>query len=431
MSDSPLGDQAAVEQDARAIHVDHAKGMLVGDHGTQSNSSTHVDQVGRDSYVAGRDQYVIHPEGARQCKCGIYAVGACRECGLPMCSRHGASLNDVFLCSTHWQGQQQTDEVAQEGTASERRTASPGGDGSRSVQINLLHPSAPDQDWNQGTAPVSNPDPDASIGGRRLHVARIAALIAIGAAGVAGLVVLLLQIPSSDQTGTLAAYPFSPQYAANGLVIQRNWTISQHGTATFTESITAANTTGLPITERFTEPVPAVMTAELLSAHFSLRRPDIMDLGRVIGWTLKIPAYGRMVLSYAVPVADPERNPGAQKAWAGAFLAQEANMVNAAATLKAIVIQQGNPSLTPSSTRQLTLIGILFNGETAPAAAFLSASWKSADTKVAVVSADGTIIAVGPGSTTITAQVEVVTATAKVTVTDARSLPGGGRGGNP
>ena len=298
MSDSPLGDQAEVEQDARAIQVDQAKGMLVGDHGTQSNSFTHVDQVRRDSYVAGRDQYVIHPGGAGQCECGIYAVGVCRECGLPVCSRHGASFNDAFLCSAHWQGQQQADEIQQEGTA-------------------YLDPV----------------DPHSSIGGRRWwHAARLAILAATGAAGFAGLIVLLLQIPPSDPTGTLAALPFSPQYGANGLVIQRNWTISQHGTATFTESITAANTTGLPIAERFSEPVPPVMTAELLSAHFSPHMPDIMDLGHVVSWTLKIPAYGRIVFGYTIPVADPARNTGAQEAWARAFLAQEAKIVNTAAT---------------------------------------------------------------------------------------------------
>jgi hypothetical protein len=405
MSDPPPGDQAAGEPDARAIHIDHAKGMPAGDHGTQSNSSTHFTEAGRDSYVAGRDQYVFRPE-ARLCRCGKYAVGACQVCSFPVCSEHGTSLADVFLCNTHRQERQQANEVPQKQAASEHKARSPAADGS-----------------------VPSRDPGAGTGGHRLQQGtRIAAVIVMVAAAVVGLIVLLPRIPLTSQAGTLASYSFAPQYGANGLVIQRDWTISQDGAATFTESITAANTTGSPITEMFAEPVPPVMTADLLSAHFSPKMPDILDLGHAIGWTLKIPAYGRVVLSYAVPIKDPEEAHIVQEVWANNFLAHEATVVNAAAALKILTIRQGNLSLILGSTKQLTLAGVLLNKETAPVSAFSSAIWKSADAKVAVVNSDGTITAVGLGSTTITAQVEAVTATAKVTVTRAGRLPGGGGG---
>jgi hypothetical protein len=58
MSDSPMGDHAPAEQDAKAIHIDHAQGVQVGDHGTQVNSHPHV--TGGDAAVAGRDVNVLN-----------------------------------------------------------------------------------------------------------------------------------------------------------------------------------------------------------------------------------------------------------------------------------------------------------------------------------------------------------------------------------
>jgi hypothetical protein len=65
MSESPPSDHGAGEQDTRAIHVDHGRGMLIGDQGTQSNQFTHVTgnrftqvTADGDALVAGRDIHV-------------------------------------------------------------------------------------------------------------------------------------------------------------------------------------------------------------------------------------------------------------------------------------------------------------------------------------------------------------------------------------
>jgi hypothetical protein len=39
--------------------------------------------------------------GAPQCACGMYAVGACRDCGEPLCGRHVNTRNDTVLCADH------------------------------------------------------------------------------------------------------------------------------------------------------------------------------------------------------------------------------------------------------------------------------------------------------------------------------------------
>jgi hypothetical protein len=64
MSDSPPDGQVAGEQDAKTIHVDHARGTLVGDQGEQHNRFTQETKADQDSYVAGRDQYVFHLDAA-------------------------------------------------------------------------------------------------------------------------------------------------------------------------------------------------------------------------------------------------------------------------------------------------------------------------------------------------------------------------------
>lgn len=97
-----------------------AEEMLDGDDGAQdngcarnvSNPSAEVRQevrADRDTYVAGRDQYVIISAITGRCGCGIYAVGACAVCDRPVCGKHGASFNDVFLCGAHLREREKAD----------------------------------------------------------------------------------------------------------------------------------------------------------------------------------------------------------------------------------------------------------------------------------------------------------------------------------
>ncbi|GIH16647.1 hypothetical protein Raf01_48190 [Rugosimonospora africana] len=39
--------------------------------------------------------------GTPQCACGMYAVGACRDCGKPLCGRHVNIRNDTVFCAEH------------------------------------------------------------------------------------------------------------------------------------------------------------------------------------------------------------------------------------------------------------------------------------------------------------------------------------------
>jgi hypothetical protein len=57
MSASPASDPEREDQDAGTVHVDHAMGTQVGDHGMQDNRRTGV-KVGRDAVSVGRDYTV-------------------------------------------------------------------------------------------------------------------------------------------------------------------------------------------------------------------------------------------------------------------------------------------------------------------------------------------------------------------------------------
>jgi hypothetical protein len=76
-------------------------------------------EASRDAYVAARD-VVFHSNPAEWCTCGLKPTGACCVCGFPACDRHGALLDDVFLCGTHWHERKQENEAAMAWAAAER-----------------------------------------------------------------------------------------------------------------------------------------------------------------------------------------------------------------------------------------------------------------------------------------------------------------------
>lgn len=58
--------------------------------------------------------------GAERCGCGMYAVGACRVCETAVCGQHGATLDDQFLCGTHWHQRSQENEARRQRETAER-----------------------------------------------------------------------------------------------------------------------------------------------------------------------------------------------------------------------------------------------------------------------------------------------------------------------
>ena len=99
------------------------------------------------------------------------------------------------------------------------------------------------------------------------------------------------------------------------------------------------------------------------------------------------------------------------------------------ATLSSLSVSPSTVKLTGGSAAQPTLSGQLTTGAPASAQILSGARWTTGDAAVATVSSTGMITAVGPGKTTVTAQVGLSRATVAVTVTQPSHRPAGSSAG--
>ena len=93
--------------------------------------------------------------------------------------------------------------------------------------------------------------------------------------------------------------------------------------------------------------------------------------------------------------------------------------------LSSLSVSPGTVSLTGGSAAQLTLSGRLGTGGAAPAQILSGAGWTTGNAAVASVSSTGTVTAVGPGKTTVTAQIGSSRASATVTVVQSSNVAAG------
>ncbi len=83
------------------------------------------------------------------------------------------------------------------------------------------------------------------------------------------------------------------------------------------------------------------------------------------------------------------------------------------ATITSITITPASPSVAVGATQQLTAMGKFSDGSTQT---LLNAVWSSSNPAVAAVNALGLVVSAGPGTATITAQLEGVSGTTNITV---------------
>lgn len=96
----------------------------------------------------------------------------------------------------------------------------------------------------------------------------------------------------------------------------------------------------------------------------------------------------------------------------------------AAVRLSALSVLPGTVRIAPAGSVQLKLVGQLAGGSVAPEQMLSGAAWTSADPAVAAVNSSGSVIAIGPGSTYVTARVGTARATAVVVVTATTAASG-------
>ncbi len=147
-------------------------------------------------------------------------------------------------------------------------------------------------------------------------------------------------------------------------------------------------------------------------AHFTPSAPKITDADAMLDWTMSVPARGHASYGFQVHILPGATSQAELAQWAAAVTGP----VSGAVSLRSLAIQPGSPHLTVGHTMRLTLSGVLADGKPAPAADLATVTWRSSDSQVLTVAADGTITALGPGTARVTAQSGTVAASVTVTV---------------
>src|SRR5207253_10236398 len=99
-------------------------------------------------------------------------------------------------------------------------------------------------------------------------------------------------------------------------------------------------------------------------------------------------------------------------------------------TLASLAFGPGPGQVTAGKSTVLALQGTMSDGSPAPAAVLASVAWTSSDPSVALI-ATGTVTALHPGTTTISAEAGVAKATRQVVVTEAPPSGGSPSQSNP
>ena len=247
--------------------------------------------------------------------------------------------------------------------------------------------------------------------------------VLLGVSGVAVVAVAagitMLEIPHGSPPSSPLSYSFTPAQHDHGLTIDRRWNLGGAGDTSFTESLTVTNPTDAAVRASFEESVPAPLRAVMARARFTPTAPKIADAGATLDWTIQVPTHGSASYGYEVTLASAGTTQTELAQWATA-LAMPSPSPSAAhsaglAGLRSLSILPAKPHLDAGHSIQLTLNGLLADGQRAQATILKSATWESSDHSVVTVTSDGKITAVAPGIARVTVRLGTVTASVSVT----------------
>ena len=255
----------------------------------------------------------------------------------------------------------------------------------------------------------------------RQAVIALPASLVILAAAAAGVMLArshqpAAQAPAADQT---ASYTFAPQQYKNGLLIVRRWALGGKDGSLLTETVTASSATGKALQAPFDEAIPSGIAPSLRAVRFTPAPDTIVQADPVVAWTLELPAGGSVTVGYTAQVPATGATNGRLLAWASALtdLQHSLNLGASTVQLRSLTMNAPTLQLKVAATAQLTVSGVLSNGKAAPRDIVSAVAWNSANSSVAVVGSTGEVIATGPGTTVVTAQIGAVQAYAAITVT--------------
>lgn len=288
----------------------------------------------------------------------------------------------------------------------------------------------PGRRFSRAPAPSPHPIPrlqaDQPGATRRSRRGLTVLLATLSLATVLGAMGSWLLTRNSPAAAASASYAFSPIRYADGLVITRGWTVTGHDGSMFTETITAASTTGSALNVSLVEPVLPAARPYLASAHFRPAQPKILA-GRELEWQLRVPASGSITVSYLTAVPAGQVSESRLHDWAGPFVKLAAALPgpSGALRLRSLAIHPTRVHLSVGRQAQLTVSGVLANGRKASAGALSGVLWHSGKPSAVTVSSSGKITAVAAGTAQITASAGGISMRITVVVGPARTHPGG------
>ena len=263
----------------------------------------------------------------------------------------------------------------------------------------------------------------------RLVLGSVAAAVLV----VAAAVILLLPRSSpkpaaaaTPVTPTTVSYSFAPQEYPNGLLVVRRWTLAGKNGSKLTETVSASSATGRAMRVPFQDGIPESVARTIQTVVFTPAPTRIVQADPVVEWLLQLPSQGTVQVGYSATV--PARGVSKARLMSlvkdfTALQASAPDMPRARTIqLASLTIEPAPVQLRQGQTVQLRLTGQLSDGQPAPAAILLGASWATLNPSVAEISSTGLTVGLNVGSTDVAAQLGTAQAAAPVTVTPG-SLP--------
>ncbi len=308
------------------------------------------------------------------------------------------------------------------GTTSAGATDSP----SRGAGPTVLRPRNREQ--VSADAPALALEP--SGGGRTRHRdRRRAAVLALPASLIilaAAFGVLLTRSPHAapkhPSTQPTASYSFGPEQYRDGLLIVRRWTLDG---SLLTETITASSATGKADRVKFEEPIPAAIATSLQSVRFRPAPTRILQADPLVQWDLSLPAHGTIKVGYQATIRPAGATQARLAQWAKEFDALQVSLnlpKPITIGLRSLALSPATLHLEQGTSAPLALRGLLSNGQAASRSLLAGAAWTTSNSAVAVVDTADAVVAVGPGTAVVTAQLGTAQASAVVTVAGTPNL---------
>lgn len=231
------------------------------------------------------------------------------------------------------------------------------------------------------------------------------------------------QISSEPEVLTAPRYAFVPIAVADGLVVNRTWILEGEEGDRLSAEVTITNSGPTTQTVDHLEVIPDDVAADVALVDFDPEPDEVIDGGRivrfhvadlapgadrVIRYSVSLPADGATVeriedLAHAQILAESTYRAGAGEPAAQPLVAS-------------LELVGGPPAVSVGSSVPLQLVGADPDGYPVEPTLVSAVVWTSADVTVALVDRDGVLYGVGPGSTTISAQLGSATASMLVVV---------------